>query len=59
MKVQGIINWHRSFVENVQKQFGISNYALYWFGFFEGALVLWVITKLLSFFSTSSTELPF
>ena len=54
-----IIDWHKSFVEKAQKQLGISNYALYWFGFFEGALVMWVIIKLVSAFATRSAGLPF
>ena len=54
-----LFDWHKSFVEKAQKQLGISNYALYWFGFFEGALVMWVIMKLASYFSSRSAELPF
>tara|TARA_Y100001968_G_C19278133_1_gene677819 strand:+ start:586 stop:753 length:168 start_codon:yes stop_codon:yes gene_type:complete len=42
------IQWHKSFVERAQKEMGISNYALYWFGFFEGALALWIIMKVIS-----------
>ena len=49
-----IIEWHKSLVERIQKEMGISNYALYWFGFIEGALVLWTIIKLNSFFNSSS-----
>ncbi len=41
-----IIDWHRSFVEKAQKQYGISNYALYWYGFLEGILVFWIVTKI-------------
>tara|TARA_Y100001968_G_C18876760_1_gene489780 strand:- start:63 stop:230 length:168 start_codon:yes stop_codon:yes gene_type:complete len=43
-----LIQWHKSFVERAQKEMGISNYALYWFGFFEGALVMWIIIKVIS-----------
>ena len=43
-----IIQWHKSFVERTQKEMGISNYALYWFGFAEGALVIWIIMKVFS-----------
>ncbi len=54
-----IIDWHRSFVERAQKQFGISNYALYWYGFLEGALVFWIITKVGGLFFNTSSELLF
>ena len=54
-----LIDWHRSFVERAQKQLGISNYALYWFGFLEGALVMWIIFKLSSFFMSSPEDLSF
>ncbi len=53
-----IIEWHKSFVERAQKEMGISNYALYWFGFVEGALVMWLILKVISWFSVRS-EFPF
>ena len=43
-----IIKWNKSFVERTQKEMGISNYALYWFGFAEGALVIWIIMKVFS-----------
>ena len=42
------IQWHKSFVERAQKEMGISNYALYWFGFLEGALVMWLLMKVIS-----------
>tara|TARA_Y100001968_G_scaffold141580_1_gene129432 strand:- start:456 stop:629 length:174 start_codon:yes stop_codon:yes gene_type:complete len=54
-----LIDWHRSFIEKAQKQLGISNYALYWYGFLEGALVMWLITKLISTFNVSTNEIPF
>ena len=54
-----LIDWHRSFVERAQKQLGISNYALYWFGFLEGALVMWIILKLSSFFMSRPEDLSF
>jgi len=54
-----LIDWHRSFIEKAQKQLGISNYALYWYGFLEGALVMWLITKLVSTFNVSTNEIPF
>ena len=54
-----LIDWHRSFIEKAQKQLGISNYALYWYGFLEGALVMWLITKLVSTFNVTTNEIPF
>lgn len=51
-----LIEWHKSFVEETQKQFGISNYALYWFGFLEGALFIWILTKLISIFTNNSYD---
>tara|TARA_Y100001968_G_scaffold298052_1_gene307642 strand:- start:176 stop:418 length:243 start_codon:yes stop_codon:yes gene_type:complete len=53
-----LIQWHKSFVERAQKEMGISNYALYWFGFLEGALVMWIIMKVISVFRVKS-EFPF
>jgi len=53
-----LIQWHKSFVERVQKELGISNYALYWFGFLEGALVMWIIVKVISVLNIKS-EFPF
>ncbi len=54
-----LIDLHKSFVKKAQKQLGISNYALYWIGFFEGALVMWLMMKLVSVFSSRSAALPF
>ena len=54
-----LLDWHKSFVEKAQKELGISNYALYWFGFFEGALVMLVIMKLVPAFTSRSAEIPF
>ena len=53
-----IIEWHKSFVERAQKEMGISNYALYWFGFVEGALVMWLMMKIMSWLNVRS-EFPF
>jgi len=53
-----LIQWHKSFVERAQKEMGISNYALYWFGFFEGALVMWILVKVISLLKIKS-EFPF
>ena len=57
--MEKIIDWHRSFIESTQKKLGISNYALYWFGFLEGALIMWLLTKLVAAFTNKSSELPF
>tara|TARA_Y100001968_G_scaffold316033_1_gene343336 strand:+ start:926 stop:1093 length:168 start_codon:yes stop_codon:yes gene_type:complete len=53
-----LIKWHKTFVERAQKEMGISNYALYWFGFFEGALVMWLFMKVISVLLIKS-EFPF
>ena len=53
-----LIEWHKSFVERAQKELGISNYVLYWFGFLEGALVMWIFMKVISAFRLGS-EAPF
>ena len=53
-----LIQWHKSFIERAQKELGISNYALYWFGFLEGALVLWILMKVISVVKLKS-EYPF
>ena len=53
-----LIKWHKSFVERAQKEMGISNYALYWFGFLEGALIMWLFMKAISLVWIKS-EFPF
>ena len=53
-----LIKWHKSFIERAQKEMGISSYALYWFGFLEGALVMWIFMKVISALMTKS-EFPF
>ena len=53
-----LIKWHKLFVERAQKEMGISNYALYWFGFLEGALVMWIIIKVISALRLKS-DFPF
>ena len=57
-KIVKLIQWHKSFVERAQKEMGISNYALYWFGFLEGALVMWLLMKIISALWIKS-EFPF
>ena len=54
-----LIAWHKLFVESTQQKLGISNYALYWFGFLEGALIMWLLTKLVAALTNQSSELPF
>ncbi len=54
-----IIDWHKSFVEKAQSQLGISNYALYWYGFLEGALAFWIISKIAGMLVNKSPELLF
>ena len=53
-----LIKWHKSFVERAQKELGISNYALYWFGFLEGALIMWILMKVISVVRVKS-DFPF
>ena len=53
-----LIQWHKSFIDRAQKEMGISNYALYWFGFLEGSLVMWIIMKVISVLGVRS-EFPF
>ena len=53
-----LIKWHKLFVERAQREMGISNYALYWFGFVEGALVMWLLMKITSALWIKS-EFPF
>ena len=51
-----LIKWHKSLVERAQKELGLSSYALYWSGFLEGALSVWIIMKV---FSTLTTRTDF
>ncbi len=51
-----IIDRHKSFVENAQKQLGLSNYALYLAGILEGALYMWIIMKVVPWFFVSRIE---
>ena len=53
-----LIDWHKSLIESAQKQFGLSNYALYWTGIFEGALYMWIILKVISWIFSSRDEFP-
>ncbi len=53
-----IIDWHRSLVEKAQKELELTNYQLYWSGFLEGGLVLWIVMKVTSAVKGSS-EFPF
>ena len=53
-----LIQWHKSFIDRAQKEMGISNYALYWFGFLEGAVFFWIMMKVISVLGVRS-EFPF
>ena len=53
-----IIDWHRALVEKAQKELELTNYQLYWSGFLEGALVLWIAMKVASAVK-GSAEFPF
>ena len=53
-----IIDWHKSLVEKAQKELELTNYQLYWSGFLEGALVIWILIQASSFIKGSS-EFPF
>ncbi len=52
-----LIKWHKSLVERAQKEMGISSYALYWFGFFEGILFMWITMKVIGL--TTRSDFPF
>ena len=53
-----IIDWHKSLVEKAQKELELTNYQLYWSGFLEGALVIWIVMKVVSFINVKP-EIPF
>ena len=53
-----IIDWHRSLVEKSKKEMELTSYELYWSGFLEGALVLWIVMKVASVVKGAS-EFPF
>ncbi len=53
-----IIDWHRSLVEKAQKELELTNYQLYWSGFLEGVLLLWIVMKVASVVK-SGFEFPF
>ena len=53
--MNNIINWHKSLVESVQKELKISNYGLYWYGFLDGVLLMWIVIKVIPFFFDRST----
>ncbi len=52
------IEWHKSFVESAQKQLGLSNYSLYLFGIFEGAVYMWIVLKVIPWFFGSKSQFP-
>ena len=49
-----IIDWNKSLVEKAQKELELTNYQLYWSGFLEGDLVLWIVMKVASVVKGSS-----
>ena len=42
-----LIEWHKSIINKVKIETGISNYALHWISFFEGALLMWILMRLI------------
>ena len=52
------IDWHKSFIENAQKELGLSNYALYLAGILEGALYMWIFLKVIPWVFASKTDFP-
>ena len=53
-----IIDWHRSLLEKAQKELELTNHQMFWSGFLEGALVLWIVMKVASAVK-GSAEFPF
>ncbi len=53
-----IIDWHKSLIENAQRQLGLSTYALYMFGVLEGAFYMWVLLKVIPWIFFSKAEVP-
>ena len=53
-----IIDWHKAFIENAQKELNLSTYQMYLSGFLEGALFLWVVMKVSAVIRVKS-EFPF
>ena len=45
-QMKKLIGWHKTTLERVQKEMGVSNYVMYWMSFLEGALVMWIIMRL-------------
>ena len=46
-QMKNLIQWHKSMLEKVRKEMGVSDYMMYWMAFLEGALVTWIIMRLL------------
>ena len=44
--MKDLIEWHKKIIDQVQKETGLSSYALHWMSFIEGALVMWVIMRI-------------
>ncbi len=54
-----IIDWHKSLIENAQRQLGLSTYALYLFGVLEGAFYMWIFLKVIPWIFLSKAEVPY
>ena len=52
------VDWHRSYIEHAQKQLGLSNYSLYWFGILEGAFYMWLLIKVIPWIFARKAEIP-
>ena len=53
-----ILDWHKSLIESAQKQLGLSNYSLYWFGILEGALYMCLLMKVIPWIFARKAEIP-
>ncbi len=45
-KVKKLFLLHKSMIDRVQKEMGLSTYTVYWIAFGEGAFVMWLILKI-------------
>ena len=41
-----IINAHKNILKKVKKQYGLSEYGMYWLAFLEGGLTIWFLERL-------------
>tara|TARA_Y100000589_G_scaffold305229_1_gene319020 strand:- start:536 stop:685 length:150 start_codon:yes stop_codon:yes gene_type:complete len=42
-----IINAHKNILKTVKKQYGLSEYGMYWLAFLEGGLTIWFLERLI------------